>query len=90
MGVLCISQSCTVYVSKDWDHTFHFKEQLFAVFIDVPSLFIEPSARYGIKILTTICYELQVLFLQSHPKQSYSCLKAEEWGGPTFMENKKE
>lgn len=50
-AVLCICQSCTVYINKDWDHTFHFKEQLFALFIDVLSLFIEPSARYDNNML---------------------------------------
>lgn len=48
--VLGICQSCTVYASKEWDHTSLFKEQLFSVFIDVLSLFAEPSARYEMKI----------------------------------------
>lgn len=55
-----------------------FKEQLFSVFIDVLSLFIKPSARYDMKILTSICYELQVLFFPSHPRERYSCLKLGE------------
>lgn len=67
-----------LYTSKEWDHTSLFKEQLFSVFIDVLSLFIKPSARYDMKILTSICYKLQVLFFPSHPRERYSCLKLGE------------